>query len=179
MGYAMRQDATSQADDTFVPTPREIDYAAALTICGLLELTSGDRFSALALLNAMTGIEKRYRNPNRVPLSKKIRDRMLRAIARLEQKAIDNLPGHYDQAYITSGFDALAHLVVMCAEPPSSSARRSADAVKDICAYARMFQNNIHNVAISEQICARAIRAHERREVHVRELHSAAVGKAA
>jgi len=174
-------DATpkSHVGDDLEPTPDELDFISVLSTCELLELAGRGDFSSEALVNAMIYIEKRCRDTNRKPLSKKYRDRMLAAIVSVEQAAIDSLPDFYDRACIVSGFNALANQIALCAEPSSRTAKRSQDHVKDVFAYARIFRNNIHNITISNQICARAVRAHERRETQIVQLRRMAGSKAA
>jgi hypothetical protein len=158
-GDVMQANLKTRADEKIEPTPEEVDLVAVEHICVLLEIAGRDRFSSEGLFRVMDDIERRCRDVNRTPLSKKSRDRMLTAIVQLEQAAIDNL-AQYEQRYIAFGFEALANQVVLCAEPSTRTAKRSPDDVKDIHAYARMFRNNIHNVFLSEKISARAIRAH-------------------
>lgn len=152
----------SPAGQKFEPTPAEIDFSSAVNTCELLESAADKGFSADALFYAMKEIEKRARDKKRTPLTKDCRDRMLAAVMSLEQAAIDCLSEPCSEASITSGFEALTSQIHICGGSLDRKPNRSSDHLKDIFAYAKMFRNNIENVMLSGQVCARVICEYER-----------------
>jgi hypothetical protein len=124
----------------------------------------GGDSTAWALSSAME-IVAGQQHARRCRISELQRDELLLAIVRAQLAAIEHLPESYRREQIDIGMRAFAGHVMLWAETrerSTRSTRRSRDALADIDDYARMFRNDLHNIALREEIDLRAQQRHSR-----------------
>ena len=91
------------------------------------------------------------------------RDRLLDAVTSVHQTAGQVLPPLCSPSLIHTGMDALADIVLYWAAEDEQRAAWPRDTYLEMCAYARIFRNQLHNISLAEEIAERA----EKRRSHV------------
>jgi hypothetical protein len=154
------------------PTREESERASAVAmICGFLaQAARGDDTAAWALSNVFESVDRRCRDPRRVPISPVQRDRLLMAVVRAHAGSVEPLAPWIDQRNVDRGMKALAGQIILWGETGERTRLRGYGRVTDLRDYARIFRNLVHNLTLAQNI---AIRAHERRERCVQELLAA------
>lgn len=125
--------------------------------------------TAASLSEALYSVALRYRTTPRI--SNEQCDRLLCDVMLAHLGAICHLPRSYSRRQVEAGMQALATQIMVWAETPDVTARRRKHFVTDLDAWARMFRNDLHNMALLEEI---EWRAAQRRERKIDELRSVA-----
>jgi hypothetical protein len=125
-------------------------------IISLLNQAGRGEHTAWALSNAMASIMSRSGRRKGPRPSLTQRDRLLQAIGLAYLKANDILPPLCRRSRILGGLEALAGLVLWWAEGDEQRASWHPHAYVNLCAYARIFRNDLHNVSLAEEIEERA-----------------------
>jgi hypothetical protein len=139
------------------PTHEEIefDHSIEMNICLLNQAARGEHL-AWALSSAMASIMSRYRRRNGLSPSHRQRDRLLAAITAAYLTADRLLPPLCRRSRIFAGMEALAGIVAYWAAEDEQRAAWPRDTYSDMCAYARIFRNELHNISLTEEIEERA-----------------------
>jgi hypothetical protein len=171
----------NDVDDDFSPDPPsheeiEFDHIIEMDISLLNQAARGEHL-AWALSTAMSSIMSRYRRRNGLRPSDRQRERLLAAITSAYLTADRTLPPLCRRSRIFAGMEALAGIVAYWAAEDEQRAAWHPHIYIDMCAYVRIFRNDLHNISLMEEI---ASRAHDRwaqlinDKVVVRSLPSAA-----
>lgn len=162
--------SAAKASDSARQTRKEseLDYRVHRVRCDLEQAARGDH-TAWSLSNALESVDNHYRDAKTGPISTDQCDELLSAVIRAQLGAIKYLPDSYRREQIDAGIQALAGQVMLWAETHERSTRRTRHAFADLDAYARMFRNDMHTVALREEIDRRAW---ERREQHIQPLRN-------
>jgi hypothetical protein len=153
---------TSQTDydDDFEPDPPtrdEIEFDGDIEhiIC-LLNQAARREHLAWALSGAMHSVMLRYGRRNSPRPSDQQRARLLEAIGSAYLTADRTLPPLCRRSKIFVGMEALAGIIVYWASDDEQRVAWPRDAYLDMCAYARIFRNELHNISLAEEIEDRA-----------------------
>jgi hypothetical protein len=150
----------NDVDEDFSPDPPtheeiEFDHVIEFDISLLNQAARGEHL-AWALSTAMSSIMTRYRRRNGLRPTDRQRDRLLEAITSAYLTADRMLPPLCRRSMIFTGMEALAGIVAYWAAEDEQRAAWPRDAYSDMCAYARIFRNQLHNISLAEEIEERA-----------------------
>jgi hypothetical protein len=130
----------------------------------LLDAAARGENVATALFEAVVMIQRgREDRVTDGPIGPEQRGTLLAASVRAQAAATKQLPNGYDRASLNAGMGALAYQIHMWAESPERTSRRNQDSVLDFHGDARIFQNELHNIRLSEQKAERAQKPSEPR----------------
>jgi hypothetical protein len=140
-----------------LPTPEEIEFDHIIEFdISLLNQAARGEHLAWALSGAMHSVMLRYGRRNGPRPSDRQRDRLLEAITSAYVTADRILPPLCKRSKIFAGLEALAGIVVYWAAGDEQRAAWPRDTYSDMCAYARIFRNELHNISLAEEIEERA-----------------------
>jgi hypothetical protein len=150
----------NDVDDDFSPDPPtreeiEFDHIIEFDISLLNQAARGEHL-AWALSRAMASIMSRYGRRNDSRPSHRQLDRLLAAIASAHLTADRALPPLCRRSKVFAGMEALAGIVAYWAAEDEQRAAWPRDTYSDMCAYARIFRNELHNISLTEEIEERA-----------------------
>jgi hypothetical protein len=125
---------------------------------GLLNQAARGEHLAWALSSVISSIMARYGRRNAPRPSHCQRDRLLTAITSAYLTADRTLPPLCRRSKILDGMIGLAGIVAYWAAQDEQRADWPQDMYLDMCAYARIFRNELHNISLAEEIEERAER---------------------
>jgi hypothetical protein len=150
------------ADEDFSPDPpthEEIEFDGTIEhiIC-LFDQAARGEHTAWALSSAMYSVMLRSERRNGLRPSHRQRDGLLASITSAYLTADRMLPPLCRRSRIFAGMEALAGIVAYWASDDEQRATWPRDAYLDMCAHARIFRNELHNLSLAEEIEERAER---------------------
>jgi hypothetical protein len=133
-------------------------------VSALLDAAARGENVATALFEAVVAIQRgREDRATAGTIGLEQRGTVLRALVRAHAGATKHLPCRYARLALNAGASALAYQIHMWAESLERTSRRNQDSVLDFHADARIFQNELQNISLSEQKAERAQKSREPR----------------
>lgn len=146
-------------DDAGLPFPtREMLELTDIVSGALRDLEQAARgeHAAWALSGAFSVLVNRCTGSTRI--AEHDRDALLDAVERAHGTAACLLPIDYPRGQLRTGMTALKALVWRWAEDEQARAARPPGMMADLRAFARMLQNDLHNISLGEEVRDRASR---------------------
>jgi hypothetical protein len=134
----------------------EITATAIERCLALLDAAARGENVATALFEAVVVIQRgREDRLTAGPIDLEQRGQLLAASVRAQAGAREHLPGYYSRASINAGMWAMAYQIAMWAESADKTSRRMPDDLLDFNEGARIFQNELENISLRENVAGR------------------------
>jgi|SRR5712664_3579036 len=146
----------SQLAKSETTAPAVVASSSVERCLALLDAAARGENVATALFDAVATIQRgRQGRATAGPIDLEQRGRLLTALVRAQAGATKHLPSDYGRASLNTGMCATAYKITMWAESLDETSRRMPDDVLDFHEGARIFQNELENIILRENMAGR------------------------